>query len=75
MAYGYYLACTDSLHGDPEYCLGLRTMFLALEIKGPGKFDGVSRYDARGSVTTQFCIDNWFATKPMTFYFHQVQNE
>jgi hypothetical protein len=80
MRSGYYLAKTDTLHGDFRLCKDLRQMFLALgypdEKDGKGgaqHFDGISRWiTADGAMITRLILRDFFNSKPQTFFIRDL---
>lgn len=81
MRHAYYLAKTDTLHGDVRLCKDLRQMFLALNYPTPKKgeaggaqhFDGISRWiNENGTMITRLILRDFFNPKPQTFFIRDL---
>ena len=75
MRHGYYLAESDTLHGDFRLCKDLRPMFLSFGIENPSHYDGISRWiQSNGVMVTRICMRDFFDPKPNKFLIKDFVN-
>lgn len=68
MTYGYYIAATRKMHGDPLCARLARLLWRARGHRAPGRYDGVSIWiDPKGQLKARIIARDLFARRTVQY--------